>query len=168
MHNLLLNTGLRFTWISLLVFVFDQWSKHSVVANMALYERIQLAPFLNFTYVHNYGAAFSFLYDAGGWQRYFLSAVALIVSALIVWWLRQATKQQVLLPVAFAFILGGALGNVYDRIVHGYVIDFIDVYYASYHWPAFNLADSAIFIGAALLIVDMFKNNEEAQANDAS
>jgi signal peptidase II len=110
--------------------------------------------------VHNYGAAFSILYDAGGWQRYFLSALALIVSAVIVWWLRQSTKQQVLLPVAFSFILGGALGNVLDRILHGYVIDFLDFYYGSYHWPAFNVADSAIFIGAALLIIDMFVNKE--------
>lgn len=160
MRNLFTQTGLRFTWISLLAFILDQVTKQSVVSSMDLYERIQLTPFLNFTYVHNYGAAFSFLYDAGGWQRYFLSAVALVVSGLIILWLKQTGRKQVLLPVAFAFILGGALGNVYDRIVYGYVIDFIDLYYGTYHWPAFNIADSAIFIGAALLILDMFKNKE--------
>jgi len=160
MLNLFTQTGWRFLWISAIAFGLDQWSKQAVVGSMDLYERIQLAPFFNFTYVHNYGAAFSFLYDAGGWQRYFLTAVALVVSGLILWWLKQTERNQVLLPVAFAFILGGALGNVYDRMMFGYVIDFIDVYYGSYHWPAFNVADSSIFIGAALLIIDMFKNNE--------
>lgn len=163
MHDILKNTGLRFLWISVLGFTLDQITKHIVVAEMSLYQSIQLTGFFNLTYVHNYGAAFSFLYDAGGWQRYFLSAIAIIVSIIIVWWLRQASKQQVLLPVAFAFILGGALGNVFDRMLHGYVIDFLDFYYGSYHWPAFNVADSVIFIGAVLLIIDMFKNKEEKE-----
>jgi signal peptidase II len=131
---------------------------------MTLYQSIQIVPFFNLTYVHNYGAAFSILYDAGGWQRYFLSAIALGVSALILWWLRGTKKELILLPVAFSFILGGALGNVYDRMVYGYVIDFLDLYYGSYHWPAFNIADSAIFIGAGLLIIDMFKNKEENES----
>ncbi|MFT5669426.1 MAG: signal peptidase II, partial [Glaciecola sp.] len=155
-----------FLWISTIIFVFDQWTKNAIVGNMRLFESIQLTGFFNLTYVHNYGAAFSFLYDAGGWQVYFLSTVALAVSALILWWLRQATKEQLLLPVAFSFILGGALGNVFDRIMHGYVIDFLDFYYGTFHWPAFNVADSAIFIGAALLIIDMFKNKEANKVDD--
>nr|WP_136250160.1 signal peptidase II [Ningiella ruwaisensis] len=163
--SLIKDTGFRFLWISLIGVVLDQWTKQAVVNNMALYQSIEVLPFFNLTYVHNYGAAFSILYDAGGWQRYFLSALALIVSAVILWWLKQTTRQQVLLPVAFCFILGGALGNVIDRIFHGYVIDFLDFYYASYHWPAFNIADSSIFIGAALLIIDMFKN-KESEDND--
>ena len=161
MLNLFKETGLRFTWISLIAFVLDQITKHIVIAEMNLYQSIQLTGFFNLTYVHNYGAAFSILTDAGGWQRYFLSVIAIVVSIVIVWWLRQATKQQVLLPVAFAFILGGALGNVYDRVMYGYVIDFLDFYVGNYHWPAFNVADSVIFIGAGLLIIDMFKNKEE-------
>jgi signal peptidase II len=164
MPNLISSTGLRFLWISVIVFVVDQWTKHAVIDGMTLYQSIQIVPFFNFTYVHNYGAAFSILYDAGGWQRYFLSAIALGVSALILWWLRGTRKEQILLPVAFSFILGGALGNVYDRMVYGYVIDFLDLYYGSYHWPAFNIADSAIFIGAGLLIIDMFKNKEENES----
>lgn len=166
MLDLIKTTGLRFLWISAIIFVFDQWTKHAIVNAMSLYESIQYTPFFNLTYVHNYGAAFSFLYDAGGWQVYFLSAVALTVSALILWWLRQATKEQLLLPVAFSFILGGALGNVFDRIMHGYVIDFLDFYYGTFHWPAFNVADSAIFIGAGLLIIDMFKNKEANKVDD--
>jgi signal peptidase II len=164
MPNLISSTGLRFLWISVIVFVVDQWTKHAVIDGMTLYQSIQIVPFFNLTYVHNYGAAFSILYDAGGWQRYFLSAIALGVSALILWWLRGTKKELILLPVAFSFILGGALGNVYDRMVYGYVIDFLDLYYGSYHWPAFNIADSAIFIGAGLLIIDMFKNKEENES----
>ncbi|WP_371195812.1 signal peptidase II [Glaciecola sp. SC05] len=165
MPKLISDTGLRFTWISIIAIVLDQSTKQAVMNSMDLYQSIQILPFFNMTYVHNYGAAFSILYDAGGWQRYFLSALAIIVSGVIVWWLRQSTKEQVLLPVAFSFILGGALGNVLDRILHGYVIDFLDFYYGSYHWPAFNVADSAIFIGAGLLIIDMFIN-KETKEND--
>lgn len=166
MLNLLKQTGLRFLWISVIVFVVDQATKMAIVDAMYEFESIQIMSFFNLTYVHNHGAAFSFLSDASGWQRYFLSAVALIVSALILWWLRQSSREQILLPVAFSFILGGALGNVFDRIVHGYVIDFLDFYYNTSHWPAFNVADSAIFLGATLLIIDMFKNKEENKVDD--
>jgi signal peptidase II len=160
MLNIFKTTGLRFTWISVIAVILDQWTKQAIVDSMQLYQSIEIMPLFNFTYVHNYGAAFSFLYDAGGWQVYFLSIIALGVSGLIIWWLKSTTREQVLLPVAFSFILGGAIGNVYDRIMHGYVIDFLDFYYGTYHWPAFNVADSAIFIGAALLIIDMFVNKE--------
>lgn len=155
MPKLLTDTGLRFLWISVVVVIFDLWSKYEVIGKMSLSESIQVLPFFNLTYVRNYGAAFSFLHDASGWQRWFFTAIAVAVSVVILWWLKQAGKQQRLLPVAFCFILGGAVGNVYDRLMHGYVIDFLDFYLGQWHWPAFNLADSAIFIGAALLIIDM-------------
>lgn len=162
MRKLFSESGLRFIWIALLGLIIDQVTKQMVVANFDLYESIQVTGFFNLTYVRNYGAAFSFLHDAGGWQRYFFTAIAWIVSVVIIWWLYQSPKSQRLLPVAFCFILGGAIGNVIDRMVHGYVIDFLDFYIGSYHWPAFNIADSVIFIGAGLLIVDMFVNKEEA------
>ena len=158
------DTGLRYLWISLIALVLDQWSKHAVVAQMELSQSIQILPFFNLTYVHNYGAAFSILYDAGGWQRYFLGGIALAVSILIVWWLKKTPKEQNLLPIAFSFILGGALGNFIDRVLHGYVIDFLDFYIGNSHWPAFNVADSVIFIGAVLLIIDMFTNKEDTQS----
>ncbi|WP_026377019.1 signal peptidase II [Aestuariibacter salexigens] len=161
MRRLFSQTGWRFLWIAVLAFIADQWSKTAVVNSMELYQSIQLTGFFNLTYVHNYGAAFSFLHQAGGWQRWLFTAIAIVVSGLILWWLKQTNRQQVLLPCAFSFILGGALGNVYDRVVHGYVIDFLDFYYQQWHWPAFNIADSAIFIGASLLIIDMFKNGSE-------
>lgn len=160
MLKLFSQTGLRFVWLAVLVFVFDQWSKQAVLQHMELYQSMQLTPFFNLTYVHNYGAAFSFLSDQGGWQRWFFTFIAMAVSLLILWWLKQLQKGQVLLSVAFSFILGGAIGNLYDRLAYGYVIDFLDFYYQQWHWPAFNIADSAIFIGAALLIVDMFYNKE--------
>lgn len=167
MLNALRNSGLRFLWLSVLVFILDQWTKLAVVQDMRLYQSIEVMPFFNLTYVHNYGAAFSFLHDAGGWQRWFFTAIAIGVSALLLYWLRQVPKHQVRLPVAFTFILGGALGNVYDRLMHGYVIDFLDFYYQQWHWPAFNIADSAIFIGAALLIIDMLFSKESEENRES-
>lgn len=168
MLNSVSQSGLRFLWISLITVALDLWSKYAVMGSMNLYESIQLTSFFNLTYVHNYGAAFSFLHGAGGWQRWFFTAIAVAVCSVIFWWLKQTPREQKLLPVAFCFILGGALGNVYDRIVHGYVIDFLDFYINDWHWPAFNLADSAIFIGACLLIWDMLtaKKPESGESED--
>ncbi|MEW9798735.1 signal peptidase II [Alteromonas sp. CYL-A6] len=168
MLKLFTQTGLRFLWLSALVFGLDQWSKYAVADSLSLYQSVQVMPLFNLTYVHNYGAAFSFLHGAGGWQRWFFTAIAVVISVLIVWWLRQSERQQVRLPVAFAFILGGALGNVYDRVVHGYVIDFLDFYVGDWHWPAFNVADSAIFVGAALLILDMLMGNSQEESPDTA
>ena len=145
-------TGLRFVWIALIGFMLDQVTKYAVMDSFTLYESVQVLPFFNLTYVHNYGAAFSFLSDAGGWQRYFFTGIAAIVSCVIVWWLYQSPRSQRLLPIAFAFILGGAIGNLYDRLVHGYVVDFLHFYYESFHYPAFNIADSVIFIGAGYFV----------------
>jgi signal peptidase II len=164
MLKLFTQTGWRFLWLSLLVLVSDQYTKALVLENIELYQAIQILPFFNLTHVYNYGAAFSFLHDAGGWQRWFFIIIALAVSALVMWWSKQTNKEQIILPVAFSLIIGGAMGNAYDRLVHGYVIDFLVLYYQDWYWPAFNVADSAICIGAVLLIVDMFKNKEEKNA----
>ena len=153
-------------WLTALIVALDQWTKHEVVAVFSLYERLEVFPHFNLTLAYNSGAAFSFLADAGGWQRWFFTAIAVVVSVVILWWLKQTPRPQKMLPIAFSFILGGALGNVYDRLVHGYVIDFIDVYVNNWHWPAFNIADSAIFIGAALLIIDMIKNGDKDSASN--
>jgi signal peptidase II len=164
MLKLFSQTGLRFLWLAVLAFVLDQYTKNLVVENIELYQAIQITSFFNLTHVFNYGAAFSFLSDAGGWQRWFFTAIAFGVSGLLLWWLKQTTKEQLILSLAFNLILGGALGNAYDRLAHGYVIDFLVVYYQDWVWPAFNVADSAICLGAILLIVDMFINKE--QKND--
>ncbi len=168
MLNSIKASGLRFLWLTVVVFVLDQWSKYAVLGSMDLYQSVQVTSFFNLTYVHNYGAAFSFLHDADGWQRWFFTGIAAVVSVLILWWLKNTPRAQTLLPVAYTLVLGGALGNVYDRLVHGYVIDFLDFYVGQWHWPAFNLADSAIFLGAILLIIDMLTANKSAGDNTTS
>ncbi|MEJ2687636.1 MAG: signal peptidase II [Gammaproteobacteria bacterium] len=147
-------SGLRWLWLSVLVVVLDQVTKQ--LANSLLtYERpLHLLPSLNFTLVYNTGAAFSFLSTASGWQRWFFIALGLLAAVVMVVWLSRLSARDRLGAMAVSLILGGALGNVIDRIWHGRVIDFIDVYYGHWHWPAFNVADSAITIGVALLIID--------------
>ncbi len=134
----------------------DKITKHMVVARFDLYERLELMPFFNLTLAYNPGAAFSFLADAGGWQRWFFTAIALGASVLILIWLARLTAAEKLQGVALALILGGALGNFYDRLVLGHVVDFLDFYWGNSHFPAFNIADSAITIGAGLILLDMF------------
>jgi len=159
-------SGLRWLWLSLLAIGLDQVTKLLVIAEMRLYESIPVIPFFNITRVHNEGAAFSFLADAGGWQRWFFTIIAIAISSLIFFWLTKTRREQILLPMAFCLILGGAIGNLIDRVAYGYVVDFLDVYYKGYHWPAFNIADSAIFLGAVLLLIDAFKNTEEKSENN--
>lgn len=161
MRNLLLGTGLRWLWLTLVALVLDQATKLWVIANMSLYQSDPVVPLFNLTYVRNYGAAFSFLDDAGGWQRWFFAAIAFSVSALLLWWLKGNKPSDIRLNAAYTLILGGALGNLYDRIAYGYVVDFLDVYYQNWHFPAFNIADSAIFLGAVLLLIDAFSANKE-------
>lgn len=155
MPSLLSQTGLRFLWISVLVVAIDLATKQWVIDNMTLYQSTQLLPIFNLTYVRNYGAAFSFLHDASGWQRWFFTAIAIVVSIVIVMWMKASSREDKRLPIAFSFILGGALGNLYDRVTYGYVVDFLDFYLGQWHWPAFNVADSAIFLGASLMVIDM-------------
>ncbi len=161
-------SGLRWLWLAVTVFVIDIASKLYVMDNMGYgwEHRIEVLPFFNFLYVHNYGAAFSFLSDAGGWQRWAFSAIAFGVCSMLMFWMRRAPAQQALVNSAYALVIGGALGNVFDRMVHGYVVDFLDFYVGNYHWPAFNIADSAICIGAVLIIIDSFKSEASSEATD--
>jgi signal peptidase II len=149
-------TALRWLWLSALVIGLDQASKALIAARLELFERHPLLPVLEITRLHNRGAAFSFLNDASGWQKYFFVGLALMVSAGIVVWLsRLALARSTLIGSGLALILGGALGNVVDRVLRGYVVDFIHVHwYDRWYFPAFNVADSAITVGAALLILD--------------
>ena len=160
MKSLFTETGLRWLWLTIICLIADQVTKQIVANNMDLYQSIDVLPFFNITYVHNLGAAFSFLADQGGWQRWFFTAIAAIASIVFIVWLAKTPKQQKLLSVAFALMLSGAVGNLIDRVLFGYVIDFLDFYGFGYHFPAFNIADSMIFIGAALMIFDSFKNGE--------
>ena len=160
MAALFKETGWRLWWLMLLVLVADQVSKQVVIANMQLFDSIDLLPFFNLTYVRNYGAAFSFLSDAGGWQRWFFTIIAVVISCVLAVWLARNNKSQLKLNLALSLVLAGAIGNLIDRSIYGYVIDFLHLYYQNWHYPAFNIADSAICIGAALLIWDSFSNDE--------
>lgn len=145
---------LRWLWLSGLVLVLDQASKLWIVSAFELYESYDLIPHLRLFYVHNTGAAFSFLSQADGWQRWFFAAIAIAASVLVFVWLKRLHAGQLRLALGLSLILGGALGNLIDRLMYGYVIDFIDAYYGSWHWPVFNLADSAITLGVILVLLD--------------
>jgi signal peptidase II len=149
----------RWLTISAIVLVLDQLSKAAISNHFVYGESFAVTSFFNLVLAHNTGAAFSFLNDAGGIQRWLFSAIAIMASVWIVRLLRKHQAQS-LFSFALAFILGGALGNLIDRIAYGYVVDFLDFYWGSYHFAAFNLADSAITCGAALLILDSFKGKK--------
>ena len=159
------NSGLRWLWLTLLCLILDQVTKQWVVGSFYLGETLNVLPIFSLTYVHNLGAAFSFLADQGGWQRWFFTAIATIASIVFTVWLAKTPKSQTLISIAFALMLSGAMGNLIDRVLFGYVIDFLDFHWSGYRFPAFNVADSMIFIGAALMILDSFIN-EETNNND--
>lgn len=156
------DSGWHLLWVPVLIIVVDQLSKQWILHSLALYERINVLPFFDIVHARNFGAAFSFLSSAGGWQRWFFTVLAFAVCTLLVIWLRRNPRGQWRLNWSFALVIGGALGNVLDRLLHGYVVDFLDVYIRlgenTHHWPAFNVADSAIVIGAGLMIWDGFKS----------
>lgn len=162
---------LKWLWITLLVVIIDQVSKQWISDSLQMYQTVTVMPMLNIYLAHNPGAAFSFLSAAGGWQRWLFTLIALAVSVGLIMWIRRLPPQERGLAIGLAFILGGALGNVIDRILFGYVIDFIQFYYPGQRclpgfsllqsaggtqciWPTFNIADSAITIGVAVLILD--------------
>jgi signal peptidase II len=141
-------------WLGVAVIVLDQWTKSLVVERFDEFRGVVLLPVLEIMRLHNEGAAFSFLSAAGGWQRWVFIGLGVVVSAGILIWLRRLPKGQSLLAAGLSLILGGALGNVIDRVLLGHVIDFIRVHYEDHYFPAFNVADTAISIGAALIILD--------------
>ncbi len=144
----------RLLWLSLVVVVLDQLSKYWVVASFAEYEVLTVWPVFNLTLVYNTGAAFSFLSDAGGWQRWFFITIAVVVSAILMVWLTRLQAHERLTALGLAFVIGGAVGNLIDRIVLGKVVDFLQWHWQDWYWPSFNLADSAITLGVVLLLVD--------------
>lgn len=148
--------------ISALIIVLDQITKYAASHMLIMHEPVAILPFFNFTLMHNTGAAFSFLADQGGWQRWFFAVLALGVSIVLAVWLTRLKAHETWLALALSLVLGGAIGNLIDRVYYGYVIDFIDVYYNTSHWPAFNIADSAITVGAVMLVIDTFRNKEKS------
>jgi len=148
-------SGIRWLWISLLVIVVDQLSKLWIERTMSLGDSFVVLPILDIVRAHNTGAAFSFLADAGGWQRWAFTLLAIGVSIALVFWMRKlALATQGLLAFGLTLIVGGAIGNVIDRVEHGYVVDFVHAHWGPHYFPAFNVADAAISIGAVLVILD--------------
>lgn len=166
---------LKWLWLSLGVVIADQVSKHAAMYYLVQFEPRPFLPYFNFSLAFNKGAAFGFLTDAGGWQRWFFILLTLGISLFIFFWLLKLSAKERLLACSLALILGGAAGNFIDRLFYGHVVDFIDWFYysgekclplfyqmgrASCHWPTFNLADSAIFLGVLLMIVQSLVNEK--------
>ena len=148
---------LKLYLISLFVFLLDILSKNFIQNKIIYGEQVDITSFLSLVHFQNTGAAFSFLSDQGGWQRYFLIAISLLAVLYIPWLINQY-KKNILIVIGLLLILGGAIGNLYDRISYGYVIDFIYLHFAGFYWPAFNVADSAISLGVLLFLYGSFKS----------
>ena len=147
-------TGLVWLWLSAAIVALDQFTKALIVQRLDVFERIDVLAMLSITRLHNTGAAFSFLSDAGGWQRWFFIVLGLAISLLVIAWLRRIPARRGWLGAALALVVGGAVGNIIDRLLYGYVVDFISVHYERWFFPAFNVADSAITVGAGILLIE--------------
>jgi len=159
----------RWLLLSVLVVGLERLTKHLAETWLEFGEPLPVIPSLNLTLAYNTGAAFSFLSDAGGWQRWLFAYLAVGVSVLLTLWLLRLPRGIRWVPTALALVIGGALGNLWDRLADGHVVDFIDVYYQRWHWPAFNVADSAITVGAIMLVIDAFfmtRHSKQAEADE--
>lgn len=161
---------MAFAWllVSVLIVALDLWTKSLATESLTLYRPVEMTSWLNMMLAHNYGAAFSFLSDAGGWQRWLFTGLASVVTLVLIAWLFRLPPGDKLTSAALCLIIGGAVGNLIDRIINGYVVDFIDVYYQDWHWPAFNLADSAITGGVILLLIEGLVQSVSAQRSEAN
>jgi signal peptidase II len=148
---------LRWLIVSVLVLLADQATKQWVLAALQPYEVIPVLPVFNLTLVFNEGAAFSFLANSGGWQRWFFIGLAIVITVVLVVWLTKLKPHERLTAAGLSLVAGGAAGNLIDRLVYGHVVDFLDFYWRSWHWPAFNVADSAITVGVALLLLEALR-----------
>ena len=158
---------LHWLWISVVVVVIDQITKQAITASFQYGESKYIFPWFNLVLAHNAGAAFSFLAGASGWQREFFIVLTTIISCVLLWMLKRNSTNR-MLSIALALVLGGAFGNLYDRAQYGYVIDFVQWHVAGYYWPAFNVADSAICLGAVMLVLDSFRSPAVAPTHPPS
>ena len=162
-------SSLHGLWISLVVILLDQATKQVALAMLPLYKAVNLFPGFDWYLTYNRGAAFSFLADAGGWQRWFFTASTIIISIVIFVWIKRLPPEEKVTLVSLSLILGGAIGNLIDRIYLGYVVDFIQVWIGSYPWPAFNIADASISVGATVLILgSLFMSDKSPDSQDES
>ena len=147
---------LKWLWLSLTIILLDQAAKQLAEAFLPPHRAVEVLPFLDWYLTYNTGAAFSFLAGAGGWQRWLFTAIAIVISGVILQWLRKLPDDETVTAASLSLILGGAIGNLIDRLYLGHVIDYIQVWLGSYPWPAFNIADAAISVGAVMLIFSSF------------
>jgi len=157
-------TGLAWLWLALLVLVLDQLSKQLALALLDYAQPIALLPVFDLTLLYNKGAAFSFLAGQDGWQRWFFSLIALAVGGYLLHWLSKISRSERLLSIALVLILGGAIGNLIDRLLLGHVVDFISLHWQHHYYPAFNIADSALTVGAVLLLWESFVAGRKASS----
>jgi len=156
---------LKYLWLTVVIVALDLVTKAIVSEHFSLYETLVIIPgWFNLTLAHNAGAAFSFLADESGWQRWFFAIIALVISIVLLFWIKGLQSHERWMAIALALVLGGALGNLWDRLTLGYVVDFLDFYYKTHHWPAFNIADMAISIGAVMLIIDALLHKQEPKS----
>lgn len=151
-------------WLALLAIVLDQVTKVAAESLLSYAQPVYILPVLDFTLLYNPGAAFSFLADQGGWQRWFFTVVSTAVSIMLIVWLSRLPRGSVWLPIALSLILGGAIGNLIDRVVYGHVVDFISFHWNNSYFPAFNIADSAITLGATMMVLDVFREIKDERA----
>ncbi|MCX7544587.1 signal peptidase II [Marinicella gelatinilytica] len=160
--------GLVWLWLSVVVLIADQITKFWASQTLTLYVPEKVTGFFNLTLLHNKGIAFSLLADQPGWQRWFILIMASVIVVWLLVWLFNSPRKLKLHNISLALVIGGALGNIYDRAVLGYVVDFIQLHYNDYYWPAFNIADSAISVGAVLLIIDTLFSKQDKQQNEST
>ena len=151
---------------ALMIVLLDQWTKHLASTQLTYGVPVEILPVFNLTLQHNTGAAFSFLADSGGWQRWLFTTISAAVSVMLVVWICRLQRSEKLMLASLSLILGGAVGNLWDRLLLGHVVDFISVHYDYHFFPAFNIADSAITIGAGLMILDMLLNAKNPQTSN--
>ncbi len=163
---------LKWLWLSVVVVIADQITKILVIQNFEYQDAVAVLPVFNLVHVHNFGAAFSFLSTESGWQRWLFAGLAIVISVMIVFWISRLKIGERFTAIGLALVLGGAVGNLVDRIYHGYVIDFLDFHLGTNHWPAFNVADIAISVGVVALIIlsffdkkDVIDNKKEINQN---
>jgi signal peptidase II len=159
------NSPLKFLWISTLIIVLDQLAKYWAVTQLPLHQAVNVMPYFDWYLTYNRGAAFSFLADAGGWQRWFFTITAIMISSVIFFWIKKLEPNEKMTATSLSLILGGAIGNLIDRIYLGYVVDYVQIWLGNYPWPAFNIADAAISVGAVILILTSFTDSKKSVDN---
>lgn len=164
----IMQSGLLWIWVAVVLIALDLWSKFYVMNHFALYQPVSIMQFFNLMYAQNPGAAFGFLGDHDGWQRWFFTAIAFSISAVLLFFMRKTPKTHRVVNIAYALVIGGALGNLFDRLVHGFVVDFIDFYVGDWHFATFNIADIGICVGAALIVLDGLFTKKQDESNDAA